>query len=107
VVGAATFITTSVEGDQAIQGFNFLIPIQTIQQMAKAIGLTPKADDPFMDEWERVITAYFAGKHREALAYVEAAEKLFPGLWDVQRLRFLLTDLLEFQQEITPVKEPQ
>jgi S1-C subfamily serine protease len=30
VVGAATFITTSVEGDQAIQGFNFLIPVQTI-----------------------------------------------------------------------------
>ena len=105
VVGAATFITTSVEGDQAIQGFNFLIPVQTVQQMAKDIGLTPKADDPFSDEWERAITAYFEGKHGEALEYVEGAEKLFPGLWDVQRLRFLLKDILEFKQEITPVRK--
>ena len=105
VVGAATFITTSLEGDQAIQGFNFLIPVQTIQQMAKDIGLTPKADDPFSDEWERAIAAYFEGKFGEALERVEVAEKLFPGLWDVQRLRFLLTDLLEFKKEITPTRE--
>ncbi len=60
-----------------------------------------------MDEWERAIAAYFAGKHREALEYVEGADKLFPGLWDVQRLRFLLTDILEFQKEITPARTPQ
>jgi hypothetical protein len=105
VVGAATFITTTLEGDQAIQGFNFLIPVQTIQQMAKDIGLTPKADDRFSDEWERAITAYFEGKFGEALEYLEAAEKLFPGLWDVQRLRVLLKDLLEFKEEITPARE--
>ena len=105
VVGLATFITTSIEGDQAIQGFNFLIPVQTIHQMAKDIGLTPKADDQFSDEWERVLTAYFQGKHGEALAYLETADKLFPGLWDVERLRFLLKDLLEFKQEYTPVQE--
>jgi serine protease Do len=105
VVGAATFITTTLEGDQAIQGFNFLIPVQTIQQMAKDIGLTPKADDPFSDEWERAIVAYFEGRFGEALERVEVAEKLFPGLWDVQRLRFLLTDLLEFKKEITPTQE--
>jgi hypothetical protein len=83
---------------------DFLIPVQTIQQMAKDIGLTPKADDLFSDEWERAITAYFDGKHVEALGYVEAADKLFPGLWGVHRLRFLLKDLLEFQQEITPAR---
>jgi serine protease Do len=105
VVGAATFITTSLEGDQAIQGFNFLIPVQTIQQMAKDIGLTPKADDPFSDEWERAITAYFEGKYGEALERLEGAEKLFPGLWDVQRLRVLLKDILALTQEIAPTRE--
>jgi hypothetical protein len=73
--------------------------------MAKDIGLTPKADDRFSDEWERAIGAYFGGKFGEALEYLEAAEKLFPGLWDVQRLRVLLKDLLEFKQEITPARE--
>jgi hypothetical protein len=105
VVGAATFITTSLEGDQAIQGFNFLIPIQTIQQMAKDIGLTPKAGDPFSDKWEQVIAAYFEGKFGEALENLEAADKLFPGLADVQRLRLLLADLLEFKKELTPTRD--
>ncbi len=103
VVGAATFITTSLEGDQAIQGFNFLIPIATVQQMAKDIGLTPSTGDPFMQVWGRAIAAYFQGDFDRALEGVEEADKLFPGLWDVQRLRFLLTDLEEFQRELTPV----
>jgi len=102
VIGLATFITTSVEGDQAIQGFNFLIPIATIQQMAKDIGLTPKNDDPFMREWEQAVAAYFQGDYPRALERLEAADKLLPGLGDVVRLRGLLTDLIEFQWEITP-----
>jgi len=102
VVGAATFITTSLEGDQAIQGFNFLIPVATIQQMAKDIGLAPSTGDPFMQAWEQAVAAYFQGDFERALSGLEAADKLFPGLWDVQRLRFLLKDLEEFQRELTP-----
>jgi hypothetical protein len=107
VIGAATFITTSVEGDEAIQGFNFLIPVQTIQQMAKDIGLTPKTNDPFMGEWEQAVAAYFQGDYGRALERLEAADKLVPGLWDVQRLRVLLRDLEEFQRELRPVRPPQ
>lgn len=107
VIGLATFITTSVEGDQAIQGFNFLIPVETIQQMAKGIGLTPKDDDPFMDEWEQAVAAYFQGDYGRALERLEAADRLLPGLGDVQRLRFLLKDLLEFRQGITPARSSQ
>jgi hypothetical protein len=106
VVGAATFITTSLEGDQAIQGFNFLIPSETIGQMARDIGLTPRTDDPFMQDWEKAIAAYFQGEYDRALQHVDAADKWLPGLWDVQRLRFLLKDILEFQKEITPARTP-
>ncbi|MBP1776056.1 MAG: Peptidase, partial [candidate division NC10 bacterium] len=106
VVGAATFITTSLEGDQAIQGFNFLIPSDTVRQMAADIGLTPKTDDPFIQEWEQAISAYFQGDYDRALRYVDAADRLLPGLWDVQRLRFLLKDILEFRKEITPARTP-
>jgi hypothetical protein len=38
---------------------------------------------------------------------VEAADKLLPGLWYVQRLRVLLTDILEFHKEIAPVRVPR
>jgi serine protease Do len=106
VVGAATFITTSLEGDQAIQGFNFLIPSDTVRQMAADIGLTPKTDDPFMREWEQAISAYFQGDYDRALQYLESADRLLPGLWDVQRLSFLLKDIVEFRKEITPTRTP-
>ena len=107
VIGLATFITTSVEGDQAIQGFNFLIPVATIQQMAKDSGLMPSTGDPFMQAWEQAVAAYFQGDFGRAMDRLEAADKLLPGLWDVQRLRVLLKDLEEFQKEITPVRTRQ
>jgi len=83
VIGLATFITTTLEGDQAIQGFNFLIPIATIQQMAKDIRLTPRTGDPFMRAWEQAVAAYFQGDYNHALERLEAADKadkIVPGL---------------------------
>lgn len=106
VIGQATFITTSLEGDQAIQGFNFLIPVETLWQMLRDLGVTPNRDDPFMDAWEHAVAAYFQGDYERALERLDAADKLLPGLWDVERLRFLLKDLLEFRKEITPTRTP-
>jgi S1-C subfamily serine protease len=87
VIGVATFISTSLEGDQAIQGFNFLIPVDTIQAMARQIGLTPKADSPFMTEWDQALNDAVAGHLREALEHVDAADKIVPRLIDVWRTR--------------------
>ena len=61
VIGVATFISTSLEGDQAIQGFNFLIPVDTIHALAQRIGVTPQSDGPFMREWQAAVNAYFRG----------------------------------------------
>jgi S1-C subfamily serine protease len=63
VIGQATFITTSLEGDQAIQGFNFLIPVETLWQMLRKLGVTPNRDAPFMDAWEHAVAAYFQGDY--------------------------------------------
>jgi len=95
VIGAATFISTTLEGDQAIQGFNFLIPVDTIQAMARQIGLTPSTDSPFTRTWDQAMEAIIEGKYREALAYAEAADKLVPGLIDVQRFIRRLQNFLQ------------
>ncbi len=44
VIGAATF--TSFQGDQVVQGFNFLIPVETLQEAAKQAGVTPSRIAP-------------------------------------------------------------
>ncbi len=85
VVALATFISTSLEGDQAIQGFNFLVPIDSIQAQAKQLGVTPSTDSPFTREWDQAAADFIAGDTREALTHAEAADKLVPGLIDVRR----------------------
>ena len=87
VIGVATFISTSLEGDQAIQGFNFLIPVDTIHALARQIGVTPQSDGDFMREWQAAVNAYFQGRFSMALHHVEAAAKILPDLSDVHQLR--------------------
>jgi serine protease Do len=94
VVALATFISTSLEGDQAIQGFNFLIPIDSIHALAKQVGLTPSTDSPFTRAWDQAIEAFVAGNLREALTHAEAADQLVPGLIDVRRAIVRVRNLL-------------
>jgi S1-C subfamily serine protease len=95
VIGVATFISTSLEGDQAIQGFNFLIPVDTIHALARQIGVTPQPNGPFMREWQAAVNAYFAGRFSTALAHAEAADKILPDLSDVHQLRTHLQRLIQ------------
>jgi hypothetical protein len=87
VIGAATFISTTSEGDQAIQGFNFLIPVETVHEFARGISLTPTTDSPFTREWEGAVASHFRGDYARAIGHLEAAERIMPGFPDVQRLR--------------------
>ncbi len=87
VIGAATFISTTLEGDQAIQGFNFLIPVETVHEFARGISLTPTVDSPFTQTWESAVGSYFSGDYRRAASQVEEADRIMPGFPDVIRLR--------------------
>ena len=87
VIGVATFISLTPEGDQAVQGFNFLIPVETVQEFAGAISLTPTAESPFSQRWTAAVDSYFHGNYRLALANAEAAERTMPGFPDLIRLR--------------------
>lgn len=87
VIGAATFISTTSEGDQAIQGFNFLIPVETVHEFARGISLTPTADSPFTQKWERAVASYFKADYARAAQQVEEADRIMPGFPDIMRLR--------------------
>jgi hypothetical protein len=86
-IGVATFISTTLEGDQAIQGFNFLIPVETVREFAQAISLTPTTDSPFTRTWERAVDSYFDGDYARAVRSVDEAERIMPGFPDLMRLR--------------------
>ena len=87
VIGVATFISTTIEGDQAIQGFNFLIPVDSVREFARQIGVVPEPDTLFMREWSQGVQAYFAGEYRRSLAHTDAALRIMAGFPDIDRLR--------------------
>ncbi|RPI10859.1 MAG: hypothetical protein EHM71_02490 [Zetaproteobacteria bacterium] len=86
VVGVATFISTTFEGDQAVQGFNFLIPAESVHQFCGQVGVPMNVDARFMTEWSEGVAAYFRGEFRRSLAHLESAERIMSGFPDVQRL---------------------
>jgi len=87
VTGMATFISTTLEGDQAIQGFNFLVPVETVHEFAQKIALTPTTDSPFTRKWTEAVDEFFNGKYRRAIGAVDEAERIMPGFPDLQLLR--------------------
>ena len=91
----ATFISTSLDGDQAIQGFNFLIPIDSIHALTKQVGITPSTDSPFTRAWDQAVEAFIAGRYAEVIAHAEEADKIVPGLIDVRRTIVRVRQLME------------
>jgi S1-C subfamily serine protease len=85
VIGAATF--TSLQGDQVVQGFNFLIPVETIQEAAKKAGVTPRGDSMFTRLWNHGVDLYIRDLHYRAYSNMSAANRIHPGFPDVQRVR--------------------
>ena len=85
VVGAATF--TSTQGEQVVQGFNFLIPVETAQEAARAAGVMPKGDSMFTRLWNHGVNLYIRDLHYRAYRNMSAADRIHPGFPDVERVR--------------------
>jgi len=85
VIGAATF--TSLQGEQVVQGFNFLIPVETIQEAARKAGVTPKGDSMFTRLWNHGVDLYIRDLHYRAYRNMSAANRIHPGFPDVERVR--------------------
>jgi serine protease Do len=85
VIGAATF--TSFQGEQVVQGFNFLIPVETILDAARQAGVTPRGDSTFTRLWNRGVDLYIRDLHYRAYRSMSAADRIHPGFPDVERVR--------------------
>jgi hypothetical protein len=85
VVGAATF--TSTQGEQVVQGFNFLIPVETIREAAAKAGIAPDGRSEFSRLWNHGVDLYLRDLHYRAFRSMSAAAAIHPGFPDVERVR--------------------
>ena len=84
VIGAATF--TSLQGAQVVQGFNFLIPVETLHAAAQQAGVSPQPDSEFTRLWNRGVDHYLRDLHYTAYKNMAAASAIHAGFPDVDRV---------------------
>jgi len=87
VIGMLTFITLTADETQAIQGFNFLVPVNIAKEFARAAGVTLDKASPFTTVWHDAVARYTRGDWAGAQSRLDAANRLLPNLPDVQRLQ--------------------
>lgn len=87
VVGMLTFISLTSDETQAIQGFNFLVPVNTVKEFARAAGVALDKTSPFNIVWHEAVERYARGDWAGAQSRLDAANRLLSSLPDVQRLQ--------------------
>jgi S1-C subfamily serine protease/rhodanese-related sulfurtransferase len=85
LVGVMTFVTLSSSGS-AVQGFNFLVPAKDVAGFLQGTEVTKPGDSAFNPVWIEGIEALLAGRYSTAVAKLQEADRLLPGLADVKRL---------------------
>jgi serine protease Do len=90
VVGMTTFGSIAQQADgsaQAIQGFNFAVPTQTIMEFVRAEGVTPTTEGLFNRTWTTALDAYHAGRWSAAVEGFDEVLRVHAGLPDAIQLR--------------------
>jgi S1-C subfamily serine protease len=85
VLGVLTFVSLSRDGDDVVQGFNFMIPARDVRTFLDGTEVAMPSDSAFSVAWRAGVRDLFRGRYASAAARIEEADKLVPGLPDVKR----------------------
>ena len=70
-----------------MQGFNFLIPVETVREAAAKAGIVPTGQSEFSRLWNHGVDLYIRDLHYRAFRNMSAAATIHPGFPDVERVR--------------------
>jgi serine protease Do len=80
VIGLATY------GAQEVQGFNFLVPVNTAMEFVRQSGVAPETG-AFNKHWENALNLYDDKKCSTAIGEFDNVAQFMPGLPDAQKYR--------------------
>jgi S1-C subfamily serine protease len=87
LAGVLTFVTAEPEGRTGtVQGFNFIIPADTLRDFLADTGVAMDGPSRFNDVWRPALGAFFSGNSPAAIRQLENMARLWPTQPDVQRL---------------------
>jgi serine protease Do len=85
VIGIATF------GNDSVQGFNFLVAINTAMEFVRQTGVSPSRST-FDEHWGRALDMYDAGQFKGAIAEFDNVLQFMPDLPDARKFRAAAVD---------------
>lgn len=87
VLGVLTFVSLAPGPEGSlVQGFNFIIPSQAVQEFARGTEIVLDGKSRFNDVWWVGLREFFTDDWKRALDRFEQADRIVPGLPDVRRL---------------------
>ncbi|MCS7284815.1 MAG: trypsin-like peptidase domain-containing protein, partial [Hydrogenobacter thermophilus] len=92
VIGMATFI--SLKENIPIQGFNFLVPSNTIMEFVRVSGANLQQESVFNKLWYEAIDLYTKGEYQKAMSKLDDVLRLYPFLPDARNLQVKIQEKL-------------
>ncbi|GBC88799.1 Putative serine protease HtrA [bacterium HR13] len=92
VIGMATFI--SLKEGMPIQGFNFLVPSNTIMEFVRVSGANLQQESVFNKLWYEAIDLYTKGEYEKAMRRLDDVLRLYPFLPDARNLQVKIQEKL-------------
>ncbi len=78
VVGIATFVSIDYNTGEAVQGFNFLVPVNLAIEFLKEVGVTPHQGQ--LDKiYQKALNYYWNGQYSKALKEFTIVNQLYPA----------------------------
>jgi Trypsin-like peptidase domain/FHA domain len=87
VVGLVTFGGGEPGVPGLVQGFNFLVPINTAKEFVRSGGVELGKESLFNKAWAETIDLYAKGKYKEAISKADEVLRFFPNLPDAKNLQ--------------------
>ena len=104
VVGMLTFGSIHEQTNQAIQGFNFLVPVNTVKEFVRATGVDMNVPSLFNKLWFETLDLYAEGKYQETLAKIDEVLRLMPNQPDARKLQLAAQERISVEGKKTPIK---
>jgi V8-like Glu-specific endopeptidase len=105
VIGIATFISISqnLGSQQAVQGFNFLVPVNTAKEFVRATGIDLNVQSLFNKLWSEALDLYSIADYKKTLNKIDELNRLLPNLPDVKKLQISAQEKISTQKSGLPL----
>jgi S1-C subfamily serine protease len=101
VIGIATL--GSADQRQEVQGFNFLVPINTAKEFIRASGVDLNAESLFNKLWSEALDLYSKPDYKKTLNKIDEVNRLLPNMPDVKKLQVSSQEKISTQKGGLPL----